>query len=387
MAPPPSEPPLPDDLLEDIFLRLDGGADLARAAAACTAFRRIACARRFLRRFLSLHPPPVLGFLNIGDYGGGFLPAGPPHPSAPAARAVVQAADFTYSFLPEPTGWLVQDALRGRVLLSRRKPTTIFEDIVVCDPLHRRYVEIPPIPEHLVASMNSSEMKFEPFLAPAEQEEVDELSFRVVCNVMSQYNIVAFIFSSVTGQWRSATSFSLLPDRLIRDPRMLVRHHVRNCFYWAHTFANQMLVLDLGEMKFSVVGLPPRGAPWRWLAIVDAGEAMLGLLVADDHTLHRYCKPWRNNGVTTEEWFHDKRIPLHEFVGCYWHIVEAAEGYLLMRAEPRGLIHQSGQTRQGKFFTMTLKTLVIERLCVLDQTIRRAQPYASFPPPLSLPTI
>ncbi|KAL6643819.1 hypothetical protein ACP70R_018585 [Stipagrostis hirtigluma subsp. patula] len=116
MATAPSEPPLPDELLEDIFLLLDGGTDLARVAAACTSFRRIACARRFLRRFLSLHPPPVLGFVDIGfRYGGRFLPAGKPHPSASAARAVAQAADFTYSFLPEHSGWLAQDTLGGRM--------------------------------------------------------------------------------------------------------------------------------------------------------------------------------------------------------------------------------------------------------------------------------
>ena len=70
-------PALPDELLEDIFLRLDDAADLARASASCTSFRRVVSSRRFLRRFRSLHTPPVLGFLEfIGVAGLHFHHAG-----------------------------------------------------------------------------------------------------------------------------------------------------------------------------------------------------------------------------------------------------------------------------------------------------------------------
>lgn len=71
-------PALPDELLEQIFLHLDYAADLARACAACTSFRRVITVRSFLRRFRSLHVTPVLGFIN----NGGFHPAEPPHRSA-----------------------------------------------------------------------------------------------------------------------------------------------------------------------------------------------------------------------------------------------------------------------------------------------------------------
>ncbi|KAL6622625.1 hypothetical protein ACP70R_032504 [Stipagrostis hirtigluma subsp. patula] len=381
MGPSAALPFLPDDVLEDIFLRLDGGADLARAAAACTSFRRIVAGRRFLRRFLSVHPPPLLGFINTGYYRG-FLAAQPPRRSAPAARAVVQAADFAYSFLHKPSDWRVQDATGGRVLLSRQTPTTIFDDFVVCDPLHRRYVEIPPIPaDHVVSTGRySAETEFEPFLAPAEEEEADESSFRVVCNVISRHKIVAFMFSSVTGQWRVATSFSPLPDMLISN--LPTRHYVRNCFYWVHNWVDRMLVLDLNDMEFSVVGLPQHDVYWHWLAIVDAGEGMLGLLVQLGPygcALNLYCKTWRNNGVGTEEWRHAKIIPLPHCDGS-WQIKGPAEDYILMRA-------LSHQTREQQFFTLELKTLLVERLCVSDQNFYHAHPYASFPPPLSLPRI
>ncbi|CAD6266967.1 unnamed protein product [Miscanthus lutarioriparius] len=37
---PASQPVFPDEILEEIFLRLDAMEDIARASAACTAFRR-----------------------------------------------------------------------------------------------------------------------------------------------------------------------------------------------------------------------------------------------------------------------------------------------------------------------------------------------------------
>ena len=133
---------LPPEILEDIFLRLDDAADVARASAACKSHRSVVFNRQFLRRYRFLHPPPVLGFLH----------AEAPHKSAPAASSLaVQAADFTFSFLPtDPNAnygsrsWRVCDARDGRVLLSRRsaKSSATFLDLVICDPL------VPPVRRH-----------------------------------------------------------------------------------------------------------------------------------------------------------------------------------------------------------------------------------------------
>ncbi|XBI04263.1 hypothetical protein VPH35_132587 [Triticum aestivum] len=110
----------PGHLLERIFLRLPAAEDLARTSAACVTFRRLVTDGSFLRRFRRLHPPPLLGYLNLG----GFHPTQPPHPSAPAARslalatrALALAADFSFSFLPSRCRWAVQDVRDGRVLL------------------------------------------------------------------------------------------------------------------------------------------------------------------------------------------------------------------------------------------------------------------------------
>ncbi|XP_048542872.1 uncharacterized protein LOC125521855 [Triticum urartu] len=133
MAAPPL-PTIPDEFLEEIFIRLPTPDALARASAACTSFRRVIKGRAFRRRFRTLHRPPFLGFMDAG----GFHPAQAPHPSAPLAGALApSSADF--SFVPAvvssssyyvPPGaqeddgegprWRPRDVRDGRVLLDWR---------------------------------------------------------------------------------------------------------------------------------------------------------------------------------------------------------------------------------------------------------------------------
>ncbi|XP_047056448.1 uncharacterized protein LOC124662682 [Lolium rigidum] len=127
---------IPDHLLSEILLRLPAPEDLARASAACVSFRRLVTDQSFLRSFRRLHPQPLLGFLDHE----GFYPAQPPHPSAPAAHALAHAADFSFSFMPSRCRWAV-----------RTSATAV--EVAVCDPLHRRYVLLPPLPQDLAASV------------------------------------------------------------------------------------------------------------------------------------------------------------------------------------------------------------------------------------------
>ncbi|KAL6622627.1 hypothetical protein ACP70R_032506 [Stipagrostis hirtigluma subsp. patula] len=391
---PAAQPVLPDDILEDIFLRLDAVDDLARAAAACTSFRRVVRARRFVRQFRSLHPALVLGFLNFERPVGlhpslpqhrsaapaalHFLPAQPPHPAAPVARALAQTADFTFSFLPDHGRWRACDARDGRFLLARC--TCMCTGFVVCDPVHRRYVQVPPIPDDLACSVEYGFLQeFEPFLDAISEKEED-LAFRVICNVLSEEKVVTFVYSSVTGKWRGIAPFSYLSYGQIRSPRWLVRHFARGCFYWAHDSWNNLLMLDTREMKFSVIGLPPNSNGCQ-RAILDVGEGKLGLLTVVNHSVYLHCKTWCHSGVGAEEWQLDKIIPLPD---CYmYNIIDAAEGYLLLQGIVRSLL----QMPISQYFTLNLKTLLIERLSSSNQHIGRAHMYARFPPPLSLPSI
>jgi hypothetical protein len=210
--------PIPGEILAEIFLRLPTPADLIRASAACVSFRRVATGGSFLRRFRKLHAPPFLGFLERERKL--FHPAAPPHPSAPGASAAALVADFSFSFLPAPASdWLVQDTRDGRVLLDRapqhdleNRYEVVFPELVVCDPLHRRYLLLPPIPPHLTATVLrpvwiKRHRYCETFLAPAAGDEevsaAEEMSFSVVWMAHCSDKLSAFAFSSTTGQWRA----------------------------------------------------------------------------------------------------------------------------------------------------------------------------------------
>ncbi|PNT66153.1 hypothetical protein BRADI_3g07820v3 [Brachypodium distachyon] len=81
-----SPPAIPDELSEEILLRLPPGdpSCLVRASAVCKRWRRLVSQPSFLRRLHELHgtPPPLLGFFH-SDYSKRF-----------AARVTQEAQDF-----------------------------------------------------------------------------------------------------------------------------------------------------------------------------------------------------------------------------------------------------------------------------------------------------
>ncbi|KAL6847093.1 hypothetical protein ACP4OV_022946 [Aristida adscensionis] len=362
-AAPAARAVLPDELLEEVFLRLDDAADLARAAAACVSFLRVVSG--FLRRLRSLHPPPVLGLL---DYRAEkkFYPAEPPHRPAPAARALAQAFDLAFSSLPvaEPQRWVVRDVRGGRVLLADRPSAAPFPDLMVVDPLRRRYVGIPPIPDDLAAACAGDRVKTccRTFLDPASEEEKDEehgdsLSFRLICAVHSYQKLAIFNFSSATGKWRGIAFDRSTPlDPSVSLPFGLFQHHyAHGCFYFTHYDIPSLFMLDGREMKFSFVDdHRPTRYKCKDLAIVEAGKGRLGMLICGDGVLDLYSTALPEDATVTVEWQHDKIIPLPE-TDCLWKILDAAEGYVLLQAA----WFPDGCETKVQYFTMDLKTLLV----------------------------
>ncbi|CAD6342073.1 unnamed protein product [Miscanthus lutarioriparius] len=381
---PSSLPIFPDEILEEIFLRLDAAEDLARASAACTTFRHVVSARRFLHRFRCLHPPPVLGFLEF-DALGTFHPAEPPHRAAPAARALAQASDFTFSFLGSPHFWRVCDARDSRVLLRRVRVTSVFAGLVVCDPLHRRHVELPTIPDNLAAATGCWGLQeFDPFLDPdtGKDKEKQDLSFQVICAVQCQHKLVTFHFSSVTGQWRGITFNRPVPlDSIsVKFPKLFERHYAHGCYFWTIALSGSfMVMLNMHDMELSVVDLPPGIFCPREQAIVEAGEDMIGLFTLSDGRLQLYYKSLRGT-----EWHHERIIPLPK-LNSYWSILDAAAGYLLLQATPQDC--SLFEKPESQYFTLNLKTFLVEGLCVSNRRITGAHLYASFLLSFSQPSI
>ncbi|CAM0908908.1 unnamed protein product [Alopecurus aequalis] len=425
-APPPAAES--DDILRKIFLLLDSPADLARACAASLAFRRIITDSRFLRCFHTLHPPPLVGifdvFLNV------FHPAEPPHPSESAARGLIRsgAIDFSCkSFLPSPGPWYLGDSREGRVLYysdPRHKGGCCYNHryldrpVVVCDPLHRRYIVLPAIPDDLATLVEHGQRlhHFSCFLAsPAEDELQDEAplathpaeeekgstspSFRVMCVVQSASKLVLFVFSSSSSgvgaqQWRAINfnDLSSLSDDMEnnhRTPSLLGRSYVHGRFYWQVFDARKKLVvLDAREStpRFFTMDFPPLARESPEQSFVEAaGEqerlAVVYMRHTDVYRLH-YAVLQGDDG---ERWELEATITLPSQYQ-YYKFIDVAGGYLLLEGTSEGRKEISGP--DIGCFSLDLRTLHVQlfrgskyRIGVLFYL------YAGYPLYLSPPTI
>ncbi|XBI04338.1 hypothetical protein VPH35_132653 [Triticum aestivum] len=392
---------IPGHLLPEIFLRLPDPEDLARTSAVCVTFRRLLTDGSFLRRFRRLHPPQVLSILDLG----GFHPAQPPHPSAPAARALALAADFSFSFLPSRRRWAVQDIRYGRVLLVRKQnmmagELSMFPDLVVCDPLHRRYILLPPLPDDLVASVERQDDEFlgwscEPCFIPPSDEEAalaEETAFRVIWSACCKTNMAVFVFSSSTGQWRAAASQAWSDLVINRQALYFIRRHsVDGCVYWVSPMNNtDLLVLDTRTMEFSVADLPPGEWSQQDIVIVDAGGGRLGMFcIGDENASDKsyLCYTIRQNKAESSGEWQMEKISLGS--GYRYCIEGGTEKYLILqRIEAQKYLSLTPPIME--FCKLDVRTMQVERICAESCGFSgsKAFIYTNFSPSLlSLPTV
>lgn len=154
---------IPDELLELILLSLDSPVELIHAASACKRWCRVVADAGFLRRFQSTHQLPIAG-RYVNDSQQQLPSDNKPYPLpvfVPSPTTTMDACRFSLDFLPDSRRkrrvWDIVDS-RGSILLldrnAKREPYHYdwflrrshnnFQDVVVCDPLTRRYVRISP---------------------------------------------------------------------------------------------------------------------------------------------------------------------------------------------------------------------------------------------------
>ncbi|KAF7088528.1 hypothetical protein CFC21_091630 [Triticum aestivum] len=432
---PTPAPHLVDEILEEIFLRLPTPAELARASTACPRFRRIITDRSFLCRHRKRHPPPLLGLVNVD---GSFQPAEAPHPSAPLARALADAADFTYSFVPVPSNgipWHVRDVRDGRVLLEACQVLETLKDMAVCDPLSRRYVLLPPIPTD-VAVQEEYPFDIVPILAPIGDDE-DDMSFKVIFLAIYGSKLTAFVFSSVTQQWCMAASigWSLLgvPHRPL-GPCMLSTYgfcglsgfdNEGGCFYLASPLLDKLFVLDTQKMEFFTVNhhtgyyILLKLLPGRILKVLARYDdphriqdrSMPGIVVGregylemfsliGDHSpngsFDLYHTTQQSNDESSNEWRMKNITPLPG--GHDYFTMSAAEGFLFLGATTKDQVdfdRESGPPLSRTdwdvhYFSLEVKTSEVRKVCTSKGKFFHAEHvhwYFGYPPSLSKPSV
>ncbi|TVU10919.1 hypothetical protein EJB05_44474, partial [Eragrostis curvula] len=262
-----------DDVLGEILLRLPDTASLARAALACKLWRRVASDPALLRRFHSLHEPPLLGFLMMGPpprpepvgYKGPdhrFLPASSRNPHiAAAAKAAIYYHFEDFAARNPRSGalidrWVLRGCDGGRLLLSYGDFHR--EELAVYDPIARTAEFLPRPDDHDI------QFEFMTFMFRVHHALVTsqaDASFRVFVAQFMCGRIYGAVFSSRTGEW------AMLPSLRASDPwNMRAGMRAGRFVYWKSNTClkryfdpnpiEQAAVLDTTTMEWRLIEAP-----------------------------------------------------------------------------------------------------------------------------------
>ncbi|KAM0930351.1 hypothetical protein ACQ4PT_001073 [Festuca glaucescens] len=391
-APPVAVHPLPalaDETLEEIFLLLHHVPP---------------------HRHRALLPPPVpqappAAAARPRRRQGRLPPRRGAPPLRPASQGPRRRCRFHLLLRPQAPRlwhpWCARDVRDGRVLLesnnssSRLDITRIIRttSYAVCDPLSRRYVLLPPIPEDMTVQQHELLLEFEPNLAPAGEDEDDETCFKVICTVRYETKLVAFVFASVTGQWRDGASYSWTSAGTLYP-----FNYLSGCFYWPSFCEGKMLVLNTHRMEFSVVSfsMPPdeelldlRNCTPSIVAGTEGALEMFALIGART-TFYLCHAAQQNNGESSIEWQlkNVKTLPR----GYFYVSGGATDGMLFLQGKSWDISFLSlieGLTAQD-FFSLEVKTLELKKVCrgkPWDMPCGCVHSYFGFPPSLLKPSL
>lgn len=231
------------------------------------------------------------------------------------------------------------------------------------------------------------ELRVQIFLVPTSDGEeaatADKTSFRVIWMAQCKARLVSFVFSSNTGQWRALPSrrwIDLSADMPQLRARNLFysRNYAHGCFYWGtiDDEESKLLVLDTKTMEFSISKLPPEANRFFSLAMVEAGEGRLGMLLVKGSGSDISYFIRQNAGGSSSQWQKVKTISLDSYA------------YLTCNMEKYPLVCKGKGQSEACCFMLDIKTFQLEKVCALGSSFVMLRAYCNFPPSLlSSPTI
>ncbi|CAM0953157.1 unnamed protein product [Alopecurus aequalis] len=271
--PPPLTPTLPDELLDEIFLRLppDEPGCLVRASLASKLWLGLLTSPKFSARYRKLHgPPPMLGFCPMDSY---------PFEEKKKDFCAMDQEDRVKCYfsttkfgarIPEDKSWgrgkcaySVQDCRHGRVLLDTR-PFDPDCTLLVWDPISgcRREMHLPgnytsfsaavlctvPGCDHR-ACREGPCMVVSVGMEGSEDEEIDYADF------------FARTWSSETGEWTDPSYAPALPDfafAILRSkPPVLIQNTLYFMIWYPVEEQAGFIIYDLESSSLSVLEAPP----------------------------------------------------------------------------------------------------------------------------------
>ncbi|TVU40494.1 hypothetical protein EJB05_13961, partial [Eragrostis curvula] len=308
-------PPLMDELVEEILLRLppDKPASLVRAALVSKRWCRLVSDAGFRRRFRDFHrTPPIIGYLwdlEIIDHVVRFLPA----PSSGLSLA-------------DHRDMRVRDARHGRVLLQacgKKYYGCPYSGFIVWDPITDVQIKLPDAPslKHL--------QSWTVAVLCAAGVACDHLHcrggpFMVVVVGTTREKLFSYVYSSESDMW-SGPNLSPCGDVDITWARSAV---VGNSVYFisGNDGGDRILEYDLQTRQVAIIELPELEEPLGELTSTEDGR--LGYIDVQGYkvSLWSMCKTneiyrWELNKVIDLE-----KLPLHGIRSTEPCLVGVAEG-------------------------------------------------------------
>uniref|UniRef100_A0ACD5X6H1 Uncharacterized protein n=3 Tax=Avena sativa TaxID=4498 RepID=A0ACD5X6H1_AVESA len=289
-------PPMPDDVLREILLRLPPDPIyLFRASSVSKHWRGLVHDAGFLRRCREFHggTPPVLGFFNFTR---------PPLFVPKSGSFVVSAATMHHG------DWWPLDCHRGRALLiSRRSKALLVRDLVTGD---ERYLPLPP-------GFGGSWEWVRNCAALCAAGHADHCDCRscpfLVAFIFSRSCFVtsACLYSSETGVWGKITSINTQGDQLVARKQMA---RVGNTLYCLLD-NNLIIEFNLDTYSLDVIGKLSRdllnSCSWH-VVIMRAEDGGLGFAGGERFNLHLWSSVACTDGVVTCQ--HLRVIDLERFL-------------------------------------------------------------------------
>ncbi|CAM0950975.1 unnamed protein product [Alopecurus aequalis] len=319
---------IPDHLLELVLLRVGSSLALLRAAFTCKRWRRIIADTSFLTQFRLLHAPHVPGHYHIIDPSHDKLPPDGNNQVFVPDTSTTDTLDrrhFSLDFLPD-ADWELGDSRGGLLLLYRRNLTEYwrqlqFPDMIVCDPLRRRYQGI------LCWEEMSSHQCLGLFLLDGVAGDdidcgrISMSSFRVLVVVSQNFFFEdgqpapsACVFSSGSdGGWQQSAAGSSV--HIAEFSLISFVGRARSSLYWRMEHESVVLALDETTMEFSlvtflstVVGMPDVSSTFRVIGGHDADDTVVRVVrIINNGDLRVFA-----NLKGSDDWVTEKLVRLPE---------------------------------------------------------------------------
>ncbi|KAK3126230.1 hypothetical protein QOZ80_7AG0553510 [Eleusine coracana subsp. coracana] len=299
MAPRLKVPPLMDELVAEVLLRLPTAqpASLFRAAAVSRKWHQLVSNDDALRRYREHHRvPPLLGFFQNTEYAGDNRPPFVPTTdcSPPFSRP-----NFDCDY------WMALDCRHGRVLVHTLNPLSL----LVWNPItaHRDKVPLPaeeafPYNHFAAAVLCAAE--------GCDHLDCGGAPFRVVFTATSSEDVEevitwASVYSSDTGAWTVPLTIqpgAVMDSPDVMGPGLLLDDSV----YFPLDLLERraFVVYHLAQNTLSLLEGPPIAR--RDMVLVAAEGNRVGVAIMDNNILQVLSRPVGQRG----DWSHDKFVTL-----------------------------------------------------------------------------